>query len=113
VNIWLDEQLSPAVARWASRQFDVTAQPVRELGLKSASDEETFFAARAADAVVITKDQDFVRLLERHGPPPKVICVTCGNTSNARLQEVLSSALPKALALFSKGESLVEIRDAL
>ena len=73
----------------------------------------SIFAARAADAVVITKDQDFVRLLERHGPPPKVICVTCGKTSNARLQEVLCSALPKALALFSKGESLVEIRDAL
>jgi predicted nuclease of predicted toxin-antitoxin system len=56
VNIWLDEQLSPAVARWAARQFDVTAQPVRELGLKSASDEEVSFAAREADAVVITKD---------------------------------------------------------
>ena len=113
MNIWLDEQLSPALARWVTRQFDLTAQPVRELGLKSASDPEIFFAARQADAVVVTKDQDFVRLLERHGPPPKVIWVTCGNTSNVRLQEVLSSALPKALALFAKGESLVEIRDAL
>jgi predicted nuclease of predicted toxin-antitoxin system len=113
VNIWLDEQLSPALARWVALQFDVMAQPVRELGFKGASDPDIFFAARQASAVVVTKDQDFVRLLERYGPPPKVIWITCGNTSNARLQEVLSLALPKALALFEKGESLVEIRDAL
>lgn len=76
-------------------------------------DSEIFFAARRADAVMITKDQDFVHLLDRHGPPPKVIWMTCGNTSHARMQEVLSKALPPALALLDRGESLVEIRDAL
>ena len=60
----------------------------------------------------MTKDQDFVRLLERHGPPPKVIWVTCGNTSNARMREVLAVALSSALELLDKGESLVEISDA-
>jgi predicted nuclease of predicted toxin-antitoxin system len=113
VNLWLDEQLSPALAAWIARQLNVVAQAVRDLGLKSASDPEIFFAARQADAVVITKDQDFVRLLERHGPPPKIIWVTCGNTSNARMQQVLAEALPAALGLLGKGESLVEIRDAL
>ena len=113
MNLWLDEQLSPALAAWIARRLNVVAQPVRDLGLKSASDPEIFFAARQADAVVITKDQDFVRLLERHGPPPKIIWVTCGNTSNARMQQVLAAALPAALGLLGKGESLVEIRDAL
>ena len=64
------------------------------------------------NAVVLSKDQDFVRLLERHGPPPKVIWITCGNTSKARMQQVLSSAFSAALELLSKGESLVEISDA-
>jgi predicted nuclease of predicted toxin-antitoxin system len=113
VNLWLDEQLSPALAVWIARRLNAVAQSVRDLGLKSASDPEIFFAARQADAVVITKDQDFVRLLERHGPPPKIIWVTCGNTSNARMQQVLAAALPAALGLLGKGESLVEIRDAL
>ena len=113
MNLWLDEQLSPALAGWIARQLNVVAQSVRDLGLKSASDPEIFFAARQADVVVITKDQDFVRLLERHGPPPKIIWVTCGNTSNARMQQVLAASLPAALGLLGKGESLVEIGDAL
>ena len=57
----------------------------------------------------MTKDADFMRLLEKHGAPPQVIWVTCGNTSNARMREVLAIALPKALALLGQGESLVEI----
>jgi hypothetical protein len=32
----------------------------------------------------MTKDRDFVEMLQRLGPPPKVAWVTCGNTSNAR-----------------------------
>ncbi len=57
----------------------------------------------------MTKDADFMRLLEKHGAPPQVIWVTCGNTSNARMREVLAAALPKALALLDQGESLIEI----
>lgn len=59
----------------------------------------------------MTKDNDFVTLLQRHGPPPQVIWLTCGNTSNARLQTLLLAALPQALALLAADERLVEIRD--
>jgi predicted nuclease of predicted toxin-antitoxin system len=38
----------------------------------------------------MTKDSDFVALLDRFGPPPQVIWITCGNTSNARLKEILT-----------------------
>jgi len=88
------------------------ALSVQELGFRSAVDPEIFFAAREANAVVLTKDQDFVHLLERHGAPPKVLWMTCGNTSNARMREVLSVSLPSALELLAKGEVLVEISDA-
>jgi predicted nuclease of predicted toxin-antitoxin system len=57
----------------------------------------------------MTKDSDFVSLLERFGPPPQVLWVTCGNTSNLRLKEILTSTLPKALELLNSGEKLVEI----
>lgn len=62
--------------------------------------------------MVLTKDRDFVSLLGRLGPPPAVLWVTCGNTSNLRLQEVLTNAMPQALGLLRAGESLVEISDA-
>ena len=59
----------------------------------------------------MTKDRDFPDLVERYGPPPKGIWVTMGNTSNARLREVLGSLFPNALALLERGEALVEIGD--
>jgi predicted nuclease of predicted toxin-antitoxin system len=60
----------------------------------------------------MTKDDDFIRLLEQFGPPPQVLWITCGNTSNARFRAVLLDALPAALRSFEQGESLVEISDA-
>ena len=109
MTIWLDAQLSPAIAGWIAAQYAVAAVALRDLGLRDATDQEIFFAARASDAIVITKDNDFVRLLEQYGPPPKVIWLTCGNTSNARLKEILNETLEKALELLQGNEQLVEI----
>lgn len=112
MKIWLDAQLSPALARWMSDHFDVDANHIRNHGLLGSNDREIFEAARSADAVVMTKDRDFVDLLRRHGPPPRIILITCGNTSNARMERVLRSAFSAARALLEKKEPLVEIRDS-
>lgn len=110
MTIWIDAQLSPAIAAWISQNFPVRSLALRELGLRDAGDTEIFFDAKIADAVVMTKDSDFVQLLERHGPPPQVILLTCGNTSNARLKEILIRTLNQAIALLQGGERLIEIR---
>jgi len=109
MTIWLDAQMSPAIAAWMGSKFSVHAVAVRDLGLRDAKDHEIFQAARRENVVVMTKDSDFVLLLDRLGPPPQVIWVTCGNTSNARLKEILTTTLPKALELLHAGEKLVEI----
>jgi predicted nuclease of predicted toxin-antitoxin system len=108
--IWVDAQLSPAIAAWLTENYVLIAHAVRDLGLREAADRAIFLAARSASVVVMTKDSDFVRLLEELGPPPQVIWLTCGNTSNARLKQILSGALPQALSLLESGEPLVEIR---
>jgi predicted nuclease of predicted toxin-antitoxin system len=72
VIVWVDAQLSPAVARWLGAEFGVEAVAVRDLRLRDAKDSDIFAAARAANAVVLTKDIDFALLLGRFGPPPKV-----------------------------------------
>ena len=110
--LWIDAQLSPALARWLSDTFDVTAHAVRDLGLREAKDLPIFHAAREVGAVIMSKDSDFVLLLERLGPPPQILWVTCGNTSNARLREVLRKSFPEARARLEQGEPLVEISDA-
>lgn len=109
MTIWIDAQMSPAIATWIQTRFAVNAVAVRDLGLREATDQEIFSAAKRANVVVMTKDNDFVLMLDRFGPPPQVIWVRCGNTSNARLREILTSTLPKALKLLSSGERLVEI----
>ncbi len=109
---WIDAQLSPYLTPWLSSEFDVEAKPVRELGLRDAGDREIFLAAREADAVMLTKDSDFVLLLEQLGPPPRILWLTVGNTSNARLREVLSKNFPTVQNLLLRGESLVEISEA-
>jgi predicted nuclease of predicted toxin-antitoxin system len=111
VILWLDAQLSPALASWIAETFDISATAVRDLGLRDATDREIFAAARQAQAIVLTKDSDFVHLLDRFGPPPKVIWLTCGNTSNAHLRQTLAKVLPEALALLQAGEKLIEISD--
>ena len=57
----------------------------------------------------MTKDSDFVDLVARFGTPLQIIWLTCGNTSKARLQEILSATLLEALELLQSGESLGEI----
>ncbi|MCE0733357.1 DUF5615 family PIN-like protein [Halomonas sp. G15] len=109
--LWVDAQLSPHLAPWITEQLGLEAYSARWLGYRDASDEEIFAAARQADAVVLTKDRDFPELLERHGPPPRVIWVTMGNTTNARMRDVLQRLLPTALKLLDKGECLVELSD--
>ncbi len=109
--VWIDAQLSPYLVPWLSSECGVEALAVRDLGLREAEDREIFLAAREADAVVLTKDRDFVLLLELLGPPPQVIWLTIGNTSNAHLRKVLSKSLNSALDLLRRGEPLVEVAD--
>lgn len=111
MTLWLDGQLPPQLATWINTQgLGIQAVAVREIGLRDASDPVIFQAARAADAVVITKDRDFVRLLEEQGPPPRVIWLRLGNCTNAALQEVLSTTLSRAIEHLRDGEPWVEIR---
>ncbi len=107
--VWLDAHLPPAAAPWLAATFGVTAVAVRDLGLREALDPPIFAAARAAGAVVLTKDADFAEMVARLGPPPRVLWLRCGNTSNAALRLLLARDLPDALARLAAGDPLVEL----
>jgi predicted nuclease of predicted toxin-antitoxin system len=110
MNIWLDAQLSPRLAHWINQHFQgVTAKPLRDLGLRDAEDSEIFLQARSAAAVVMTKDRDFIDLQARLGSPPKIIWLTCGNTSELALHSILSKHLQTAIGFLSGTDDLVEI----
>lgn len=108
-TIWIDAHLSPVIATWITDNFEVTAVALRDLGLRDAEDFEIFEAAKSQSVIFMTKDRDFVDLVDQRGTPPQIIWLTCGNTSNARLREILSSVLPAALEILRSGEPLVEV----
>jgi predicted nuclease of predicted toxin-antitoxin system len=93
VTLWIDNQLPPALASWMGATFSIDCLPVRDLNLHRAT------------------DTDFVELLEKHGPPPQVVLVTCGNTSNARLRGLVQMAWPAVVTMLERGEALVELGD--
>lgn len=107
--LWIDAQLSPSLAPWITGQFGIQAYSAKWLGYRDASDQVIFQAARQAGVIVMTKDSDFLRLLDEYGPPPQVLWVTLGNTSNANMREVLDRVFTKAVAMLKAGEPLVEI----
>lgn len=75
LQIWIDAQLPPALARWFKTELDTAAVHVAHIDLLDASDPAIFSASRAADRPVgiLTKDDDFSRLVNQHGPPPQVV----------------------------------------
>lgn len=83
MTIWLDNHLSPALAKWIAAEFGEPCVQVRDLGLARVSDRTIFDAARTAASVLITKDRDFAELVSRLGPA--IILLSCGNTSTAYL----------------------------
>lgn len=109
IEIWLDTHLSRKLCPWVRDTFGVGRSHLSGLGLRVAKDPAVFAAACDQRIVLMTKDSDFVEILARKGPPPKVIWLTFGNTSNAELKRVLSARLPRALELLRAGEPIVQI----
>jgi predicted nuclease of predicted toxin-antitoxin system len=109
VILWLDAHLPPVFARFLRDELEVKAVPVRDLGLRDAGDRRIFEAARAASAVLLTKDRDFLELLDRLGPPPQILWLTLGNTSNEALKALFRSIWPRVRVLLEAQEPLIEI----
>lgn len=108
--VWVDAQLPPALARWLRSTHGANAWHVAEVDQLAADDSAIFAAARAGRAaVVVTKDDDFVELVERLGPPPQIVWVTCGNLRNAELRAIVLQAWPRVEELLASGEPLVEL----
>ena len=87
----------------------IDAVAVRDLGLRQAEDPAIFERARAVGAIVLSKDSDFVDPVTRYGPPPQIVWLTCGNTTNAYLRTLFTGTWPRVAALLAANEPLVEI----
>ena len=108
--LWLDAHLSPALAPKLELVLRCKVVPIRDLGLRESGDLEIFASAKLNESIILTKDSDFAELVQRFGPPPRIIWIRSGNRSNVEMLEVLTRILPLALLQIDAGESLIEIR---
>lgn len=107
----LDAHISPGLALWISSVFQIGCCSAKFLDLQEADDKQIFFVGRDKNATVITKDDEFVSLLNRNGSPPKIIWLTCGNTSRERRRRILTLNLTQALNCF-KPATWLKLRGA-
>ncbi|MDP1736069.1 MAG: DUF5615 family PIN-like protein [Caulobacter sp.] len=100
----VDEQLPPELAGWLVGQGH-DAVHVRDLGLRSSSDRLIREAAQDSGAVVITKDEDFVRIRRAND---RVLWLRCGNLRRALFMPRFMEAWPDVRLALEAGEPVVE-----
>lgn len=111
MTIIVDAQLSPHLAFFIEKEFGIKSFSVSRLGLRDADDRVIFNETKKiGGAIILTKDDDFLKLINQYGSPPKVILLSCGNTSNSRMKEILIKNLHNALELLLSN-NIVEIID--
>ena len=88
VRFLLDENLSEQLVRALAPRFQESLH-VRLLGLGGASDLRLWDLAAANECVLVTKDEDFVKLSVLRGPPPKVLWLNAGNVANSVVSNLI------------------------
>lgn len=104
----VDAQLPPALARYVASQGH-QAEHVLDVGLASADDSVIWDYAIAANAAIITKDEDFAIRISIASTYPSIVWVRLGNTSNSALLERFAPLLPQIAAALAAGEKIVEV----
>ncbi|WP_339871871.1 DUF5615 family PIN-like protein [uncultured Brevundimonas sp.] len=80
---------------------------VEVLGLGTATDAEVWAEARRQDAVVVSKDSDFMVLAARKG---RLVRLRVGNRANRDLFDIIDRNWPQVVERLDGGERIVELR---
>jgi len=109
LNFVVDAQLPPAPAKWISSRGH-QATHVFDIGLHAATDPIIWEHARDKNAVIISKDEDFVARWLLSEPSIALVWIRKGNCSNQALIGWFEPLWPEMLARLEQGEQLIELR---
>lgn len=118
MKIWVDANLSLTLAPWLIKEFGLDAVALRDLSLQDASDREILNAARNAQAVIMTKNQEFLHLATLDLVfcsmlPPQILWLSFGDeVTHRNLPKLLLATLPHALRQLRQGGLTAEISNA-
>lgn len=105
----VDAQLPPALARFIEARGH-EAKHVLELGIETESDQRIWQVALEGDAVIITKDEDFIRLRSVRASGPAIVWVRLGNTTRDALLRVFAEKFSDVVGALEAGEPVIEFR---
>lgn len=88
MKLLFDHHLSRKLVALVADQFPESSHVVFH-GLDRASDVEIWMFARVNGYTIVTKDNDFNDLSILRGAPPKIIWLRIGNSSTARIEQVV------------------------
>jgi predicted nuclease of predicted toxin-antitoxin system len=109
VRFLIDVQLPPALAtRLAEVGHEATH--VTDHLAADADDREVAELAAKLEAVLISKDEDFVDLSMRALLSTPFLWIRSGNMTTRRLWAMLEPSLPTIVEAFNSGERIVELR---
>ncbi len=97
------------MARWLA-DAGHEAKHVEEVGLRDTEDAPVWRYALANEAVILTKDEDFMSRARQSRNSPMVVWLRVGNCSNRALRVWLEPLLPAILRQLEQGDRLVEVR---
>jgi len=95
VKLLFDENVSPKLTSRLAREYPGSAH-VRDVGLRSAEDQQVWDYARAHGFVVASKDTDFRERSYVEGAPPKVIWLDVGNAGTDAIVQLLQEQVKRA-----------------
>jgi predicted nuclease of predicted toxin-antitoxin system len=109
VKFLIDNQLPPALARFMESDLGASAVHVTDIGLRDATDLEVWSFASANDFIVISKDEDFVRLVLQK-PTARLVWVRVGNCRRQYLLDVFRKVWPGIVERLGGEDRFIEIR---
>jgi predicted nuclease of predicted toxin-antitoxin system len=101
MRLLLDENISWRLAAYL-RPHCAAEPHVRDIQLGSSPDTSIWRYARQHGYDVLTKDEDFLRLVLAEGFPPRVVAVQNAQVPVVRLAEYLLSRLPQIEAFLGE-----------
>lgn len=102
----LDQNLPASLIALLAR-LGHEADHIGAMGMGDASDHAIWAEALRRDAIVVSKDSDFLALA---GTAGRLVRLRVGNRSNRDLFEIIERGLPAVIEALEAGERVVELR---
>ena len=111
-EIWLDNHLSPIIAKWLKDDLEIEVKSSYMLKLEGLSDFDIYQKAKKfGNIIIISKDSDLDEIISLYGAPPKLISLKVGNCDNKILFSILKKNLERTIRLLDDfNQDIIEIK---